>query len=55
VDGEMFGKSTPKRSERDLFERPHEKIPTAMELENLDPTKAADKILIDLAKSNEDT
>jgi hypothetical protein len=33
---------------------PTKKIPTVKELEGLDPTKVADKILIDLAKSNED-
>jgi gag-polypeptide of LTR copia-type len=33
---------------------PTKKIPTATELEALDPTKAAEKIKIDLGKSNED-
>jgi hypothetical protein len=33
---------------------PTKKIPTVTELEALDPTKEADKILIDLAISNED-
>jgi gag-polypeptide of LTR copia-type len=34
---------------------PTNKIPTVTELEGLDPTKVADKILIDLAKLNEDS
>jgi hypothetical protein len=33
---------------------PTKKIPTVNELQNLDETKPADKLLIDLAKSNED-
>jgi hypothetical protein len=33
---------------------PTKKIPMANELKNLDETKPAEKLLIDLAKSNED-
>jgi hypothetical protein len=54
VDGNFLAKTRQKSLKEIYLRDPTKKIPTAKELEKLDETKPAEKLLIDLAKSNKD-